>query len=69
VALDCNQARVLKINRLGSGMEGKRKQGRQAVIVFLIESATITPRYVEYKFSTASGFPIFELTLQGALAK
>jgi hypothetical protein len=50
-------------------MEGKLKQGRQAVVVFLIGCATITPRYVEYKFSTASGFPTFDLTLQGALAK
>lgn len=34
----------------------------------LVGSATITPRYVEDQVSTTSGFPTFELTLQGAFA-
>ena len=34
----------------------------------LVGSATITPRYMEDQVSTTSGFPTFELTLQGAFA-
>jgi hypothetical protein len=34
----------------------------------LIGSATITPRYVDDQVSTTSGFPTFEITMQGALA-
>jgi hypothetical protein len=34
----------------------------------LVGSATITPRYIEDQVSTTSGFPTFELTLQGAFA-